>query len=58
MNGNQKRKILLVIQKWQLDINEYLIFSCEPLKNIVQTVKKHRDACINERIKPNILNIQ
>ena len=40
----------------QLDINEYLIFSCEPLKNTnLALLKTHRDAFINERIKPNIL---
>ena len=40
----------------QLDINEYLLFSCEPLKNNnLGLLKRHRDAFINERIKPNIL---
>ena len=40
----------------QLDINEYLLFSCEPLKNIdIELLKRHRDAFITERIEPNIL---
>ena len=40
----------------QLNIDEYLIFSCEPLKNIdLQLLKKHRETFITERIEPNIL---
>jgi len=40
----------------QLDINEYLVFSCEPLKTInLELLKRHRDAFIRERIEPSIL---
>ena len=40
----------------QLDIKEYLKFSCEPLKKTnLGLLKRHRDAFINERIKPSIL---
>ena len=40
----------------QLNIDEYLVFSCEPLKNInLEVLKKHRETFISERIKPNIL---
>ena len=40
----------------QLNIDEYLAFSCEPLKNInLDVLKKHRKTFISERIKPNIL---
>ena len=40
----------------QLDINEYLVFSCEPLKTInLELLKRHRDTFIRERIEPNIL---
>ncbi len=43
-------------KKGQLDIEEYLKFSCEPLKNIdLELLKMHRDAFICERIEPNIL---
>ena len=53
---SKNEKFYLQYKNGTLDINEYLKFSCEPLKNTnLNLLKKHRDAFIEEHIKPSIL---